>query len=185
MTVSLLLLMIYPPVTPTIPWRWVHLYLHPELSIAFIIDGHVCWNSNRLLSFIFCWPKQTSIYRFRLQQTNGGFHLCFSVVYGEMAAAAYIYTENGTICIDIYIVPLYKYTENGNYIYMLPFQTENKKKKPRRLSLIRLLFARRANGSLSFVRLLMKKQTKILNRTKQTGPSMTFTLSSFTPPSWS
>jgi hypothetical protein len=42
---------------------------------------------------------------------------------------------------------------------MLLFQTGNGKRKPRRLSLIRLPFAHHANESLSFVRLLMKKQT--------------------------
>jgi hypothetical protein len=43
---------------------------------------------------------------------------------------------------------------------MLPFQTENGKSKPRQISLLRLPFAYRANGSLSFVHLLTKKQNK-------------------------
>ncbi len=45
---------------------------------------------------------------------------------------------------------------------MLPFQKENGKRKPRRFSLIRLQFARRANGSLSFTRLFTKKQTEVI-----------------------
>ncbi len=38
------------------------------------------------------------------------------------------------------------------YIYMMPFQMENGKLKPRRFSLICLLFAHHTNESLSFVR---------------------------------
>ncbi len=41
-------------------------------------------------------------------------------------------------------------------------ETENGKWKPRRLSLYRLPFAHRANGSLAFVSLLMKKQTEVI-----------------------
>ncbi len=43
---------------------------------------------------------------------------------------------------------------------MLLFQTENE--KPKRFSLIRLPFAHRANGSLSFVSLFTKKQTEVI-----------------------
>jgi hypothetical protein len=46
---------------------------------------------------------------------------------------------------------------------MLPFQTESKKRKPRRFSLARLSFAYCANGSLSFVRLFMKKRTEVIH----------------------
>jgi hypothetical protein len=38
-------------------------------------------------------------------------------------------------------------------------ETSNGKQKPRRFSLTRLPFAHRANGSLLFVHLLIKKQT--------------------------
>ncbi len=44
---------------------------------------------------------------------------------------------------------------------MLLFPMENEKRKPRQLSLIRLLFAHCANGSLSFVRLFTKKSTEV------------------------
>jgi hypothetical protein len=47
-------------------------------------------------------------------------------------------------------------------MYMLLFQTENEKRKPRLFSLNSLPFAHRANGSLSFVRLFMKKQTEVI-----------------------
>jgi hypothetical protein len=48
------------------------------------------------------------------------------------------------------------------YKYVLPFQTEKGKRKPRRFSLFRLPFAHRVNGSLSFVRLFTKKQTEAI-----------------------
>jgi hypothetical protein len=38
----------------------------------------------------------------------------------------------------------------------------NGKRKPRRFPLFRLQFAHHANGSLSFVRLLIKKQTEVI-----------------------
>jgi hypothetical protein len=44
---------------------------------------------------------------------------------------------------------------------MLPFKTQNKKQKPRRFSLICFPLAHRENGSLSFVRLLTKKETEV------------------------
>jgi prepilin-type processing-associated H-X9-DG protein len=45
------------------------------------IDGHVYWDSNCWLPFIFCWPrKKTSIFCFHLHQTNGSllfpFYIC-------------------------------------------------------------------------------------------------------------
>jgi hypothetical protein len=39
----------------------------------------------------------------------------------------------------------------------------NEKRKPKWLSWVRLLFAHRANGSLSFVRLLTKQQTEVIH----------------------
>jgi hypothetical protein len=41
-------------------------------------------------------------------------------------------------------------------------QTGNGKRKPRRFSLIRLPFCHLVNGSLSFVRLLTRKQTEVI-----------------------
>jgi hypothetical protein len=54
-------------------------------------------------------------------------------------------------------------------IDMATWPTENEKRKPRQLSLIRLLFGHGENGSLSFVRLLAKKQTEVFasKRTKR------------------
>ncbi len=46
------------------------------------------------------------------------------------------------------------------YIYMLPFLMERENASAGDFSLIRLQFAHYGNGSLSFVRLLAKKQTK-------------------------
>jgi hypothetical protein len=47
-------------------------------------------------------------------------------------------------------------------MYMLPFQTENGKRKPGQFSLNRLPVAHRANRSSSFVRFLTKKQTELI-----------------------
>jgi hypothetical protein len=44
----------------------------------------------------------------------------------------------------------------------MDMETSNGKWKPRQFFLIRLPFAHRANGSLSFVRLLTKKQKKVI-----------------------
>jgi hypothetical protein len=53
-------------------------------------------------------------------------------------------------------------------------ETSNRIWKPMRFSIVRLPFAHRASVSLSFVRLLTKKQTEVilLQRTKQTCPSL-------------
>jgi hypothetical protein len=62
--------------------------------------------------------------------------------------------------------------ENGCiYIYVYA-ASANGKWKPRRFSLIRLPFALRENGSLSFVCFLTKKQTEVIHckRTKRTCP---------------
>jgi hypothetical protein len=45
---------------------------------------------------------------------------------------------------------------------MLPFQMENRKRKLGQFYLIHLPFANCANGSLSFVRLFMKKQMEVV-----------------------
>jgi hypothetical protein len=58
-------------------------------------------------------------------------------------------------------------TGNGNFRLFvanrkLKFGSFRFKRKPRHFSLIRLLFAHRAFGSLSFVRLFTKKQTEFI-----------------------
>ncbi len=62
----------------------------------------------------------------------------------------------------------------------------NGKRKPRRFSLIRSLFAHRANGSLSFVRLLTEVQLEVIRlqgtkRTKQICPAMTISVNTCFP----
>jgi hypothetical protein len=57
------------------------------------------------------------------------------------------------------------------YIYIYLYAADSSgERKPRRFSIIRLLFAHRENGSLSFVHLLTKKQTEVIHLqwTKQT-----------------
>jgi hypothetical protein len=44
----------------------------------------------------------------------------------------------------------------------MDMETQSNGKRPRRFFLIRLPFAHRANGSLSFVRLLTKKQKEVI-----------------------
>jgi hypothetical protein len=44
---------------------------------------------------------------------------------------------------------------------MLPFQTENGKRKPRWFLLTHLPYAHHANGSLSLIRLLTKRQMEV------------------------
>ncbi len=51
---------------------------------------------------------------------------------------------------------------------MLLFQTENGKRMPRQFSLIRLPFANRANGSMSFVRLFTKNNLRKISVRKRT-----------------
>jgi hypothetical protein len=59
------------------------------------------------------------------------------------------------------------------YLYIYPV-VPNGKRKPRQFSLIRSAFVHHANGSLTFVRLVTKKQTEVirLQTDKQTCPSM-------------
>jgi hypothetical protein len=61
---------------------------------------------------------------------------------------------------------------------IIDFSVLNGKRKPRRFSLIRSLFAHRANGSLSFVRLLTEVQMEVirLQRTKRICPAMTISV---------
>ncbi len=56
-------------------------------------------------------------------------------------------------------ISIYIYLYIKSYIYVLPFQTENGSRGD--FPLLRLPFAHHANGSLSFVRLLTKKQTEL------------------------
>jgi hypothetical protein len=85
----------------------------------------------------------------------------------QLKLNTYIYTN---ICIYIYIY-LYIYIYIYLYIYMFVYihiciyvyaTVSNGKRKPGRISLIHLPFAQCASGSLSFVCLLMKKQTEVI-----------------------
>ncbi len=59
------------------------------------------------------------------------------------------------------------------YIYIMPYEVKIGKQKLRRFSYIRLSFAHRANGSLSFVVCLRrnKRKSSVCDRTQQTCPS--------------
>jgi hypothetical protein len=86
------------------------------------IDGHVCWNSKRRLSFIVYRPRKTKLLFsvFRLSKTNGScpFPYTYKYLYTLKRQRIHIY-----IYIFIYIY-IYKYIYIYIYIfiYMLPFQ---------------------------------------------------------------
>jgi hypothetical protein len=68
---------------------------YPPFIIA--IDGHVCWNSNRQLQFTICrlrkTEKQTSIFHFSLQQTNGSLPFPFFVCSKQMKVAVFCWVS--------------------------------------------------------------------------------------------
>ncbi len=114
-----------------------------------VIDGKVCWHSIRRLLLIVCRPRKTNfIFSFLLQQTNGSLPFPFSVCSKQMEIAffrqfCFLYTY-----IDTYICAAVsnqkRKTENGS---------------PGNFSSSVNPVTYRENRSLSFVRLLMKKQT--------------------------
>jgi hypothetical protein len=107
-------------------------------------DGHVFEPANIDYPLSFAdQGKQTSVFCFRLQQTNG-------------SCCLYFYTNT-----HIHIAHIYIYTCIYTYIYIYAV-IPNGKLKPRRFSLILLPFAHRANGSLTFICLLTKKQTEVI-----------------------
>jgi hypothetical protein len=102
----------------------------PTYAICICIDGHVCWHSNRRLpcqpwKTNYCFPfsfaankrkfsvlvcrKQTEVFCFSLQQTNGSCRFplvpfsiyIYEYIYIEMAAYTYIHMENRSIYICI------------------------------------------------------------------------------------
>ncbi len=77
--------------------------------------------------------------------------LPFSVSEKEVA----VWFISSVFCIYIHIVSI--------NIYILPFQTENRNRKPKQFFFICLLLAYHATGNLSFVRLLMKKQREFIH----------------------
>jgi hypothetical protein len=78
--------------------------------------------------------KQTKVFFFRLQKTNGSCHF--------------------------QLVPLRNYQNVDVETWTRRQQTENGKRKPK-FFLTPIVFAHRANGNLSFVRLLTEKQTEV------------------------
>jgi hypothetical protein len=98
--------------------------------------------------------KQTSIFLFRLQQTNRSWPFPFSVFSQQMESAIFCQFRFVCVCIYFYSIVIFTFT-----VYAA-FTNGNGKRKPRPFPLIRLPFADHANGSLSFVRLFTEKQTE-------------------------
>ncbi len=139
--------------------QWAkYVYIVVELDMlqdsTVVIDWDVFWNSHRQLPVFVCQLRKIN-FRFpfpfaanrrkfaisilRLQQTNGNCRFLLVPFFTFVS-----------VCIFIFILT-FKYT------FILQFQTH-----PRRFFLIRLPFAHCANGSLSFVRLLTKKQMEVI-----------------------
>jgi hypothetical protein len=115
-----------------------------------------------------------------LQQRNGSLPFLFSVVpfslytvyvypYIYIETAAYIYIRKTELYIRISIYRIYLYGiclyVYSIYIYIPIFLCWffKLKTEAHTIFLIRLPFVHRANGSLSFVRVLTKKQTKVIH----------------------
>jgi hypothetical protein len=127
--------------------------------------------------------QQTSITVYRLTTKENKLSFCFLFAENKWKTTVsvfriYIYMDkywNGSIySIYIYIsISLFVYIQYMLCIciwicicisintYMLPFQTVNKKIEAQWFSLIRLPFAHRADGSLSFVHLFTKKEMEV------------------------
>ncbi len=146
-----------------------------EICNQISIDGHICWDTKRRWQFIVCRSSKTN-FRFPISIYRKQTEVCRFRFPLALFFRIYIFIET-TAYIDIHIsIYIYIFISLFLYIYMLPFQTENRKRKPRRFSLILLPFAHRANGSLSFF-FLTKKQTEVsvskrTKRKKRTCPSM-------------
>ncbi len=126
----------------------------------FDIDGHVCWNSNCRLPFIFCQPRKTNFrspfpfeankWKFavsicRLQQPKRKLSFSLSFVFLCLCGG-------GCVCVCIYL-----------YLYLYESW------KPRRFSLIHLPFAH-------------QRKLSVCKQTKQTYPSLLIGICVFSPP---
>jgi hypothetical protein len=131
-------------------FRGVHIYIRETHRWTCLL------NSKHRLPFIFAdQAKQTYV-----------FHFPFAANLRKLPFSVYIYWMLTYTYVYLYI-----------YIYLYLYicvAISNRKRKPRRFSLIRLPFAHCANGSSSFVRLFMKKKPKLsfCKRNKRTCPCM-------------
>ncbi len=99
-------------------------------------DGHVCWNSNCRLPLIVCWQLKTDFrfpFPFAVNRRNWLFSFPVCSIQTEVSAFYCSVFFINSIFSSIFCI----------YIYAV-------------------VFAHRANGSLSFVLLLTKKQTEVI-----------------------
>ncbi len=107
--------------------------------ICTIIDGHVCWNSIRRLSFLVCQPSKTN---FRLQQTNGSLMFLFAIYKRKLpfSVSAVFSCECarwcGCVCVFVYM-----YIYLCLYLYLYAAVSNGKRNLP---------FAHRVNESYPF-----------------------------------
>ncbi len=135
-----------------------------SVSLNYRYSRHVCWNSKCRLLLIVCRPRKTNFCcPFPFAANKRKFTVSVFRIYIYIHIHKYI---NVHTHIHIHI----QYTHMHIYIYTYHIYTHiyvcicaavsNGKRKPRRFSFIRLMFAHRSNGSLSFVCLLSKNQTE-------------------------
>jgi hypothetical protein len=126
--------------------RWA-LLLKQQTSITF--DRLLTKETN----FCFPFPVAANKRKFAISAFRIYVYEKYTYYYITERIYIYIYTY-------IYIYRyIYIYIQIHIYIYT---SISNGKWKPRHFSLIRLPFAHCTNGSLSFVRLLTKKQTEVI-----------------------
>ncbi len=106
-----------------------------NIARIFIIDGHICWNSESRLPFIVCRPRKpssVSVCRKQMEvchfcfvcskQTEAAIFCWFRIPY-KYTVYTHIYIEAAAfVYLYLYYLSIYIYIYNC--IYMLPFQME-------------------------------------------------------------
>ncbi len=155
---------------------------YPHIDNGIGIDWHVCRNSNRPLPFIVCRLRKTNFHFLFLFAANK-WNLPFSIrfffhlqlgVHGNgflefrgsrnffRISFYFLGIPQNSVC----KIPQNGHAHSikilGNYKVLREKNQMDAKRKPMRFSLIRSQFAHCANGILSIVRLLRKKQTEVI-----------------------
>ncbi len=79
------------------------------LTVCISIDGHVCWNSERRLSFIVCRPRKTNFF----------FRFPFAENKRKFAASVFRFKKQTEVAVSLSSVfPLYISLSIYNYIYI-------------------------------------------------------------------
>jgi hypothetical protein len=137
----------------SLTYRWACL-LEQQTSITVY---RLPTKENKLLFPVSICRKQTEVYCFRFPYIHVHTVHIYIHIYKYINVHTHIHIHIQYTHIHIYIYTYHIYT----HIYVcICAAVSNGKRKPRRFSFIRLPFAHRANGSLSFIRLLAKNQTE-------------------------